>query len=152
LSLTKTANLNQSQVARIIALAMLIFLPLVFLPVMYIVEIQEQTGGQIDMTQYILLIIGVLQPLTIPLITRVQVQFWQKSVLERKNPASLFLSLALIKYLMIVAIYIYSLVVYFLSGDMIKALYFYPIGMVWSVVHWPTRQRFENSVSRLSEK
>ena len=41
----KTANLNQLQAARIIALSMLIFLPLVFLLVMYIVEIQKQAGG-----------------------------------------------------------------------------------------------------------
>ena len=152
MSLTKTANLNQPQVARNIALATLIFLPLVFLLVMNIVEIQKQTGGQIDIMQYILLIVGMLQPLTIPIITRVQVQFWQKSILKRKNPDSLFLSLALIKYSMIVAIYIYGLVVYFLSGDMIKALYFYPIGIAWSVVHWPTRDRFDNFVSRLSKE
>ena len=131
---------------------MLIFLPLVFLLVMYIVEIQEQTGGQIEMMQYILLIVGMLQPLTILIITRVQIQFWQKSVLEKKTPASLFLSLALIKLSMIVAIYIYGLVVYFLSGDMIKALYFYPVGIAWSVVHWPTRDRFENFVNRLSKE
>ena len=149
---TNVINLDQFRTARIITLAMLIFLPLVFLLVMYIVEIQEQTGGQIEMMQYILLIVGMLQPLTILIITRVQIQFWQKSVLEKKTPASLFLSLALIKLSMIVAIYIYGLVVYFLSGDMIKALYFYPIGMAWSVVYWPTRDRFENFVNRLSKE
>ena len=91
----------------------------------------------------------MLQPLTIPLITKVQIQFWKISVIEMKDPAGLFFNLALIKISMIEAIYIYGLVVYILLGDMIKALYFYPIGMAWSVVYWPTRDRFAIFNSRL---
>ena len=144
-------HLNELKVATIVALAMLIIIPLIFLLVMYFVEVPSQQGGQIEMMQYILLIVGMLQPLTFPLITKVQVQFWQKSVLEKKSPASLFLSLALIRLSIIEAIYVYGLVVYFVSGEMTRALYFYPIGIAWTVVHWPTRQRFEKFVSRLSE-
>ena len=60
--------------------------------------------------------------------------------------------LSLIKFSLIEAIYIYGLVVYLLSGDILKALYFYPVGIAWSVVHWPTRDRFENFVNRLSKE
>ncbi len=129
---------------------MLIFMPLLYLLIMYLVQVDEQSGGQIEMMLYILLIVGMLQPLTSPLIARVQIQNWQKANSEKKNPASLFFSFALIRFSLIEAIYIYGLVVYFLSGDMTRALYFYPVGIVWSLLQWPTRERFENFVTKLS--
>lgn len=148
----KTIGLDLFKTTNKLAVSTLIFIPIVYLFVMYFVQLPERHGGETEILQYILLIVGILQPLTIPLITRVQIRFWQQSKLEKKSPASLFFSLALIRFPLVLAIYIYGLVVYFLSGDIIKAIYFYPIGITWSVVHWPTRGRFENFISRLSER
>lgn len=150
MSIPDFVKIDPFKLTKIIAIILFVISPPIYLVIMYYVKIPVRQGGEFEIMQYILLMVGMLQPLTIPLITKVQVQFWKKSVFEKKNPASLFLSLALIKYSMIVAIYIYGLVVYFLSGDMTRALYFYPIGMTWSAVHWPTRGRFETFVRRLS--
>ncbi len=135
-----------------IAFAMLIVMPVIFLISMFIVSPPQQSGGEIEIMLLILLIVGMLQPLAIPIIEKVQCQNWLKEKSETKNPAALFVTLSIIKSSFIEAIYIYGLVVYLLSGDILKALYFYPVGIAWSVVHWPTRDRFENFVSRLSEK
>ena len=135
-----------------IAIAMLIVMPVIFLVSMFIVSPPKQSGGEIEIMFLILLVVGMLQPLAIPIIEKIQIQNWLKEESETKSPAALFVMLSIIKSSFIEGIYIYGLVVYFLSGDMIRALYFYPIGIVWSVVHWPTRQRFENFISRLSEQ
>ena len=135
-----------------IAFAMLIVMPVIFLVSMFIVSPPKQSGGEIEIMLLILLVVGMLQPLAIPIIEKIQIQNWLKEESETKSPAALFVMLSIIKSSFIEGIYIYGLVVYFLSGDMIRALYFYPIGIVWSVVHWPTRQRFENFISRLSEQ
>ncbi|MCH7690289.1 MAG: hypothetical protein IIA17_04500 [candidate division Zixibacteria bacterium] len=147
-----TAKSNQLSLIRMIAIAMLIVMPVIFLVSMFIVSPPKQSGGEIEIMFLILLVVGMLQPLAIPIIEKIQIQNWLKEESETKSPAALFVMLSIIKSSFIEGIYIYGLVVYFLSGDMIRALYFYPIGIVWSVVHWPTRQRFENFVSRLSEQ
>lgn len=145
-------KINQFKLIRMIAFTMLIFMPLVLLSLMFVVSPPRQSGGEIEIALLILLIVGMIQPLVIPIISRIQIQNWQKENSENKSPAILFFMLSLIKLSLIEAIYIYGLVVYLLSGDMTKALYFYPVGIAWSVVHWPTSQRFENFVSKLSEK
>ena len=147
-----TAKSNQLSLIRMIAFAMLIVMPVIFLVSMFIVSPPKQSGGEIEIMFLILLVVGMLQPLAIPIIEKIQIQNWLKEESETKSPAALFVMLSIIKSSFIEGIYIYGLVVYFLSGDMIRALYFYPIGIVWSVVHWPTRQRFENFISRLSEQ
>ena len=147
-----TAKSNQLSLIRMIAIAMLIVMPVIFLVSMFIVSPPKQSGGEIEIMLLILLVVGMLQPLAIPIIEKIQIQNWLKEESETKSPAALFVMLSIVKSSFIEGIYIYGLVVYFLSGDMIRALYFYPISIVWSVVHWPTRQRFENFVSRLSEQ
>lgn len=145
-------KINQFKLIRMITFAMLIFMPLVFLALMFIVDPPRQSGGEIEIMLLILLIVGMVQPLAIPVISRIQIQNWLKEESETKSPAALFVMLSIIKSAFIETIYIYGLIVYFFSGDIIKALYFYPVGIAWSVVHWPTRDRFENFVSKLSEK
>ena len=152
MSFAEAKNIKQLSVIRMVAFSMLIFMPLVFLALMFVVKPPRQSGGEIEIMLLILLIVGMLQPLTIPIISKIQIQNWQKENYEKKSPAVLFFMLSIIKFSLIEAIYIYGLIVYFISGDMSRALYFYPIGIAWSVVHWPTRDRFENFVSRLSEK
>ena len=146
------AKSNQLSLIRMIAIAMLVIMPLVLLSLMFVVSPPKQSGGEIEMTLLILLIVGMIQPLVIPIISRIQIQNWREENFEKKNPAILFFMLSLIKFSLIEAIYIYGLVVYLLSGDILKALYFYPVGIAWSVVHWPTRDRFENFVNRLSKE
>ncbi len=145
-------KINQFKLIRMIAFALLVIMPLLLLGIIYLIEPPRQSGGEIEIMLLILLIVGMLQPLTIPIISKIQIQNWLKEESETKSPAALFVMLSIIKSAFIETIYIYGLIVYFLSGDMTKALYFYPIGIAWSVVHWPTRDRFEIFVSRLSEK
>lgn len=150
--MNNTIKINQLQLIKMITFAMLIFMPLVFLVLMFIVDPPRQSGGEIEIMLLILLIVGMVQPLAIPVISKIQIQNWLKEKSETKSPAALFVMLSIIKSSFIEAIYIYGLVVYLLSGDMLKALYFYPVGIAWSVVHWPTRARLENFVNRLSKE
>jgi len=147
-----TIKINQLQLVRMIAFGMLIIMPLLLIGFIYLIDPPEQSGGEIEMTLLILLIVGMLQPLAIPVIAKAHIQNWQRDNSETKSPAALFVMLSIVKFSLIEAIYIYALVVYLLSGNPANASYFYPVGMAWSAVHWPTRQRFENFVSKLNEK
>ena len=43
--------------------------------------------------------------------------------------------------------------IFFLTQyDIEKMLYFYPIGIVWVFLGWPTRKRYENFISKIEEQ
>ena len=72
------AKINQLSLIRMIAMAMLVIMPLILLALMFVVSPPKQSGGEIEIALLILLIVGMTQPLVIPLISRIQIQNWQK--------------------------------------------------------------------------
>jgi len=125
------------------AYALLVAAPVIYLILAYLIPIEEKVGGEMDMLFYILLIIAIVEPLVLPLIERFQVNSYRAGGTSRMSPGQLLTSMNLIKFALVESIYVYGLVVYIITGDMTKMLYFYPVGIIWSVVYWPRRRAWE---------
>ena len=58
-------------------------------------------------------------------------------------------NLSIIRMSLIGAIYIFGLIVYFLTADLTQMLWFYPVGICWSAIYWPRRAKYRQFVERL---
>ncbi len=137
------------QIIRIVAFAFLVAAPLVYLTVMYLVSIPPQEGGHIEMMLYILLIVAIVEPATAMYIERFQITSYRANQPTNMNLDNLYFTLSIIKFAFVEVIYIFGLVVYFVSGNHNAMLYFYPIGIAWSFVYWPRQSKFEEFVRKI---
>jgi hypothetical protein len=55
----------------------------------------------------------------------------------------LFTSISVIEFILVESVYIYGLVVYIITGDMMRMLSFYPVAVIWTVVYWPRRSAWD---------
>ena len=163
-----TKNIKeQFQVIQIISFSLLIGAPIAYLVVAYFLNKPQQSGGEFEIMFYILLFLGMVQPLVLPVLEKIQItQFKNKSSFpsrETENskisianahrvgtPMGLFMVLTIIKSAFIEAVFIYGFVVYFLTGDLTKMLYFYPVGLAWAIVYFPTKDRCERFIEKVS--
>lgn len=139
----------QFKAVKIIAVVMLLVAPLIYLLLAYIIEIPFQGYGQQAMLFYILFILGIVQPIVLPVIDKSQINSYKNNNQSSMTPANLFTTLSIMKISFIEAIYIYSLVIYFLSGNIYSMLYFYPVGIVWSFIYWPKMSTYEKFLKKV---
>lgn len=139
------ALLKKTQLAGI---GLLFLPPAAFLVVAAMLKIPERAGGEYQFLFYILFIVALVQPVLTPLIARMQINSYKKYQ-SQMNPRQLFFSLAIIKFAFVESIYMYALVVFILSGDLNAMLYFYPVGIIWSLVYWPRRSTVEKYLQRV---
>ena len=127
----------------ILAVILLIGAPIIYLIIIGSLSIAPRTGGEVDLLFYIFLIVSIVEPVLIPVIERYQINMYQKSRFSRMSPGQLFTSISIIKFALIETIYIYGLIMYLFSADFLKVVYFYLIGITWSVIHWPRRSSWD---------
>ena len=137
------------RMVKIMAWAMMVVIPIILLGMTYVVEAKPQTGGQVDMMFYILLILSVFQPMISPMIERMQIDNYKKNQQSQMTPDQLFFNLGMIRGAFVEAIFLYGLLNFFLSGDLTRMLYFYPIGIVWSFFRWPKRSAYEEFIQKI---
>ena len=63
----------------------------------------------------------------------------------------LLFSIIIVRMAFIKPSYIYGLVVFMISADLSRMLWFYPIGVFWTLIYWPTRARREKIASKGGE-
>ena len=131
----------------IITWAMLVLAPIAYLVVGWLMRDRAavQAGGVQagkDVLVYILFVLAMVQPAMAFVIARFHISQFKTNPQSGTNPVNLFTTLSIIKMAMVEVIYIYGLVCVFLTAEFQNMLYFYPVGLVWSVVHWPTRARY----------
>ena len=127
----------------------LVVAPLIYFFVAFFMKIPLKTGGEQEMLLYILLIVGMVQPVVLPFIEKMQINNYRKNKNSAMSPYQLFTTISIIKMAMIEAVYLYGLVVYFLSGDLTRMLYFYPVGIIWTFIYWPRRDKYERFTKSL---
>lgn len=132
---------------RLAAIGLLYLPPAAFLLVAAMLKIPKRSGGEYQFLFYILFIIALVQPTLVPLIERMQINSYKKYQ-SQMNPRQLFFSLSIIKFAFVESIYMYALVIFILSGDLSSMLYFYPVGIIWSIVYWPRRSTVEKYLQR----
>ncbi len=150
----------------LLALIFFIMGPLAYLIVTHFAHIEITANGQNDILFYILLILAVIYPIAIPLIENFQIKLYHKNISEtnapnlsmsvlsktkskQATPSGLYLILFIIKGSFIESSFIFGLVVYLVSGDITRMLYFYPIGIAWSLIHYPTKPRYEKFLEKV---
>lgn len=141
--------LKRYRFVRILALFMLVVAPVIYLIVA--LAIPEKPGAPEPGTKlmlYGLLVIAIVEPIFYPLIERFHMKQVRPARSRKMMVEQLYVTLSIIKMALVEAIYIYGLVAYLITYEMDKMLYFYPIGIIWSAVYWPTRDRFETFLSR----
>jgi len=141
---------GQFTLVRIIQFAMLMAAPLVYLPVVWVIG--ENAVAREDFSPfvlYLLLIVGTIQPIVCPLIEKMQLVNHRNRNINRKSAAALYVSMVIVRTAFVEAIYIYGLVAFLLSNQLVNMLYFYPVGMIWTAIYWVRRERFERFVSLL---
>ncbi|TET95791.1 MAG: hypothetical protein E3J26_02215 [Candidatus Zixiibacteriota bacterium] len=126
-----------------LAVALLVVAPAVYLLVACVIQIDPRTGGEVDMLFYILLIVAMVEPAVAPLIRRFHLNRYRPYGTSRMSPGQLFTSISVIELVLVELIYIYGLVVYIITGDMMRMLSFYPVALIWSVVYWPRRSAWD---------
>lgn len=150
---------KQYRTSLILSAVLLIKVPIIYLIVAHLIDVKEiSNGGETELMFYILLVFSILQPGILPLIERYQINIFSKNpdskavnlntesfpemTLPKKGTKyGLYQTVSIIKAAFVEAIYIYGLVVYLISGDIMNMYYFYPIGIIWTMLYFPTKSR-----------
>jgi hypothetical protein len=135
--------------ARIIAFAMFVGSPIAYLIIAFVIERPLVAGGEYDMLFRIILIVAMVQPLLAFVVERSQVRAFRARRQKEMTASQLLVTLAINKAAFVSVVFIYGLVVYLLSGDLLRMLWFYPIGAIWSVIHWPRREKWNMLIQTL---
>lgn len=140
---------KQLKLIRLFALLMLVVAPAIFLVAVNLVPVPKKTGGEHDIMFYILIIIALTLPLVIPLIERVQIARYRHEYNSSGSPARYLTVMYLTRFSVVEAVYMWALVLMFVSGDLTRALLFFAIGAVWSFVYWPRERMITRTLERL---
>ncbi len=143
------AQSKQYKLIRLFALLMLVVAPIIYLVIVNLVQVQKKTGGEHDIMFYMLLIVAVSQPLVIPLIERVQIARYRHEGNSSASSVACLTVMYLTRFAIVEAVYIWALVLMFVTGDLTRTLLFFPIGAVWSAIYWPTRTKMIRTLERL---
>ncbi len=155
------------KISILLAVILFIVAPLIYLLITSYMKIEPTTGGQNDIMFYILLIIAVVYPTVNPIMEKAQIKMFHKNKAtttqpkysikqlsyanrRKSTPSGLYLIMFIIKAGLVEASFIFGLVVYMTSGDFIRMLYFYPIGIAWSLVYFPTKSRCIKFLEKVS--
>lgn len=138
----------------IIQVALLVVAPIVYLVVANVVlqgtEINTQPGN--DLLYYILIALSMVHPLAYLVIERIQVAMYRKSEMSQMSPEQLMSTLLIIRSALVEAIYIFGLVNVFATHDFSRILIFYAIGIVWTVIYWPTKERRQKILDKIGTR
>jgi len=136
----------------VVRFAMLVAAPPIYLLVAYVVGTDNFTpDNSIVFLLYALLIVGLVQPAVAVPIERLMVANARKEPVTALSGSALYLSISIIKMALIEPIYIYGFVAFLLSGEILNILYFYPIGIVWTVVYWPRKEKLDQFVKQFED-
>jgi hypothetical protein len=142
---------KQLRVLRIITWLFMLVGPCAYLAIAQLIDakgVEARAGNEILL--YLLLAVAIVNPFFAPLIVRAETSKFRKGLSQVKSPAQLFFTLSIIQMAMVEATYIYGLVVFLLTGKLTNMLYFYVIGIAWSFVFWPRREKYTQLLEKLN--
>jgi len=118
---------------------MLVGVPAALLILTQFLEVGSPTvGAPYDMVTLILLVVAVLDPLPYLWVERAQMKNFRKVKQNEVSRGRFFLSVAIMRMAPVASIYIFGFIVFIIGGELIRMLYFYPIGIAWTFFRWPT--------------
>lgn len=140
---------KQFRTAQIITIFMLVIAPLVYLVIAVAVGGALVTPEAADLVFWMLLVIGITTPALLPVIERHQFRVYRKQEPGKAQPGQLMITLSIISAAWVETVYIFGLIVYLVTGDMLRMLTFWPVGIIWTYVYWPRRARWNKRLRNL---
>jgi hypothetical protein len=139
---------KQWKQTKLLTYILLVAAPLIYLVVTQFVDIPDrEVGGETYLMFYILLLVAIIEPAFSPLVERFQLAAYRRGNIKT-TPGALYQTVSIIKFALVEAIYIYGMMIFFMTGDINLVFYFYPIGMIWTLVVWPRRSKFEEFIEK----
>jgi F0F1-type ATP synthase membrane subunit c/vacuolar-type H+-ATPase subunit K len=131
-----------------ISIAMLVVAPAAYLVVAFIIDPANLgDGGFNEFVLYILLIVAAAQPAVVLAVQKTIQGAPRSDVTENLSEVvGSYFTQSLLRLAIVEAVYIYGLVIFLISGQLGYMLYFYPIGVVWTLILWPRRSAFEKLI------
>ncbi|MEW5796652.1 MAG: hypothetical protein AB1772_09885 [Candidatus Zixiibacteriota bacterium] len=148
---SRTQDQPNWRVVTILTWAMLVVAPAVYLIIALFVDakgMQAPAGN--DVVFYILFVVALTDPLLAFIIEPSEIGKFKAGKSAAKTAGNLFLTVSIVKMAMVEAVYIFGLVSYLVTGRLDYMLYFYPLGILWSYVHWPRREKFTRLLEELN--
>ena len=133
----------------VISIAMLVVAPVAYLLVAFLVDPANLgDGGFNEFVFYMLLIVAAAQPAAVLILQKtVQGLPGKDETEDHSTVVGKYFAQSMLRLAIVEAIYIYGLVMFLISGQLGYMLYFYPIGIVWTLIFWPRRSAFDNLIS-----
>ena len=138
--------------ARLFATLLLVVFPILYLVIAFFVTSEKNAdAGANQMVLYMLMVVAMIQPTAFFLFRKMQVGNYKKSPQAKMSPGQLYLTLEIMKLALIEAVFIYGLVMIIIAGKFENLIYFYVIGIIWSVALWPRRSVMATFMKNLEE-
>ena len=132
------------------AWGMLIVAPIVYLIVVDLISAGIEARAGNDLLVYLLLVVSVAQPAAGLVVERIQFSACKRRPQAGMNLISLYFNLSIVKMAMAEAVYVFGFVTFVVTGRSLNMLYFYPIGVAWSFVYWPRREKYTQLLEKLN--
>lgn len=143
MTLISEQDYKQFNMARLVAAAILVIAPIIYLFVAQsMTKDVFQADEQAKLIMYLLVPIALIDPVLWLLVKRFQLPMYQSRE-EQVGRAKLYVSLMIIKLSLVAAIFVYGIVVFLLTNEIMNMLWFYLIGFVWALIYWPRKSHFE---------
>jgi hypothetical protein len=134
---------KQFKALRIVAWAMLVAAPVVYLFAANLISAGMEARAGNELILYLLLVVALVIEWT-------QVQSYRARPQTEMKPINLFFTLSVMKMAMVEAVYIFGFVVFVLTGRFLNMLFFYPIGVAWTLVLWPKQEKYDQLMEKLN--
>lgn len=123
--------------AQMMAVVVLLIAPLLYLFIAKQFNFPEFDPTANLLLFRILLVVAIVYPFSLPIMRNAQVKIVKKG--KQKDATQAFFALMIIQMALVEVAYILGFVVYMVTHNFEWMLYFYPIGLVWTVIYFPRK-------------
>jgi len=144
--------MRRHQIVKLLAIFMFVVAPVLYLAVGYSLSFDESTPANPadDIVFYVLVALAAVQPFVIPVLQRSQLNRLKLQQKSARQVAAVYQISFILKAAFIEAIYLYGLVVYIVGqGGIERMQLFYLIGILWTLVYWPTEKRLRSFLEKV---
>jgi hypothetical protein len=144
---------KQWQTLRVIVFALLLLFPVIYLVIVYVVSKDRVPAAHpVEQFVYLLLAVALLLALAIPVVEKKVSTAYAVNRPANMSVVETAQAIVIIKLALIESTYMYGLVIFFINGVATHLPYFYALGILYSIVYWPSKTRFTELVRKLEAK
>lgn len=142
-----TDNKKNFRMVKIIAYATMVFSPVVYVFIPVFVEAVPQLDGAEHILFYILYFLAMVVPSLSYIIEKYYLSDCSRNTVT-SDAEKIYFSISVMKFSMTLSVYIFGLIVFFITGDASRFYMYYPIGIIWTFIHWPTEKKYNDFMNK----